>query len=370
MKRPTWSIGTRLLLAQAMVLIAGFATAGLVASLVGPVLFHDHMLATDHTPTAAELQHVENAYQIASATSLGLALAAASGAALLVSWYLTRRFQTPLVSLTRAAAHVSTGRYDVRVPADGAGPEIDSLATAFNTMAAQLQHIEDTRRSLLSDLAHELRTPIATLNAYLEGVHDGVTPWNPSTQHILEDQVDRLTRLADDIDAVSRAQERRFLLDRTTVNVDELVAAAILARTTGFQKKAVRLTNAGGPCSTVTVDRTRLLQVLSNLLDNALRHTPPGGLVTLAWHEDHGGVALSVVDTGDGIPAGQLGHVFERFYRGDTARDREHHGSGIGLTISKAIIEAHDGRLDVWSDGPGAGATFRLTLPAEDPTRR
>lgn len=364
MRRPPWTIGTRLLLAQAIVLIAGIATAGIIAMLVGPPLFHAHMLKADSTPGSSELEHVEQAYRTASALSLGLALAAATGSALLVSWYLTRRFQAPMLALTRAAAHVSAGRYDVRVPSNGSGPELDSLATAFNTMATQLAHTEDTRRRLLSDLAHELRTPVATLNAYLEGVDDGVTSWNETTRMILGDQVARLARLAQDIDAVSRAEEGRLSLDRAIVGVRDLVEAAHQAHAEAYSAKEVELVNADGPDAAVAVDRARLLQVLSNLLDNALRHTPVHGRVVLDWHVDEGLMALAVCDSGEGIPLNRLPHLFERFYRGDTARSHTHQGSGIGLTISKAIVEAHGGHLNAWSEGPETGATFTLTLPA------
>lgn len=363
MRRPNWRIGTRLMLAQAVVLIAAIATAALIASVVGPPLFHDHMLKADHSPDPSELEHVEQAFRDASVLSLGLAMAAALLISLAVSWYLTRRIQTPLTTLTEAAAQVSGGRCNVRVPVGDAGPEIDSLAATFNTMAGQLAHTEDTRRRLLSDLAHELRTPVATLTAYLEGIEDGVTPWNSETRTILADQVLRLSRLAQDLDAVSRAQEGRLTLDRAAVSINELVETACRAQSEPFAAKGVELVVNPGPDRVIRADRARLLQVLTNLLDNARRHTPAGGRVIVEWHSADRQVVISVSDTGEGIPASQLTHVFERFYRGDSARDREQQGSGIGLTISRAIAEAHGGRLDAYSDGEGEGATFVMTLP-------
>lgn len=364
MRRPTWRIGTRLMLAQAIVLIAAIATAALIASVVGPPLFHEHMLKADHSPDPSELEHVEQAFRAASAISLSLAMAAALLISLAVSWYLTRRFQTPLTTLTEAAAEVSGGRYDVRVPVGDAGPEIDSLATAFNTMAGRLAHTEDTRRRLLSDLAHELRTPVATLTAYLEGLEDGVTAWNADTRTVLADQVLRLSRLAQDMDAVSRAEEGRLTLERAAVSITELVETACRAQSEPFAAKGVELTIGPGPDRAIHADRARLLQVLTNVLDNARRHTPSGGRVVVEWQGDDRQVVISISDTGDGIPASQLPHVFERFYRGDTARDRERQGSGIGLTISRAIAVAHGGQLDAYSDGEGEGATFVMTLPS------
>ena len=363
MRRPTWRIGTRLLLAQMLVLVAAIATAAVIAALVGPPLFHEHMLKADHTPDPSERMHVEEAYRAASALSLGLAVLTALVLALIVSWYLTRRFQKPLTDLTTAAVEVSGGSYGTRVPVGDAGPELDSVATAFNTMAAQLAHTEDTRRRLLSDLAHELRTPIATLGAYLEGLDDGVRTWDDDTRLVLAAQVDRLARLADDIDAVSLAEEGRLNLDLVATPVAGAVQAAARSHAQAYAAKGVNLDLKTGPPVTAPMDRDRIQQILTNLLDNARRHTPPQGHVTLTWETGRDHVAISVTDTGDGIAPGQLAHIFERFYRGDTARDRERQGSGIGLTISRSIAEAHGGHLLARSDGPGTGSTFTVQLP-------
>lgn len=367
MRRPALSIGTRLLLAQTLVLVAAIATAALIAALVGPPLFHEHMLKADHTPDPSERMHVEEAYRTASAISLGLAVLTALALALLVSWYLTRRFQKPLTDLTRAAKEVSSGTYGTRVAAEGAGPELDTLATAFNTMAAKLAHTEDTRRRLLSDLAHELRTPVATLNAHLEGLEDGVREWDDATRTVLVDQVARLARLAQDIDAVSRAEEGRLNVEPSTTTVADVIEAVLRAHRYAFEAKGVELEVTPGPPTVLTVDEARIAQVLTNVLGNALRHTPAAGRVTLAWQTDGAEVAITVTDSGDGISSEQLPHVFERFYRGDTARDREQHGSGIGLTISRAIAEAHGGTLEATSGGPGTGSSFVLTLPLAAP---
>lgn len=363
MNRPTWRIGTRLLLAQAIVLVAAILTAAVIATLVGPPIFHAHMRRADRAPDPSERMHVEEAYRTANAISLGLAVAAALLIALLVTWYLTHRFQAPLTDMTRAATAMAGGRYETRVPVGDAGPEMDSLATAFNSMAGELARTEDTRRRLLSDLAHELRTPVATLAAYLEGLEDGVTPWNDDTRTLLADQVHRLGRLAGDIDAVSRAEEGRLSLELAPVSVADLVDTAVRAQQGAYAAKGVALGVAGGPPVTIEADESRLLQVLTNLFDNARRHTPAHGSVSIGWEYADRLVTIRVTDTGDGIPAAQLPHIFERFYRGDTARDREHQGSGIGLTISRAIATAHGGSLEATSGGAGAGSSLVLTVP-------
>lgn len=233
----------------------------------------------------------------------------------------------------------------------GAGAEVDALAGAFNTMAAQLERTEDTRRRMLSDLAHEMRTPISVLTVYLEALQDEVAHWDETTSELMGEQLARLTRLVEDINDVSRAEEGRIILDRTEQPVAELVRAAAEAYREAYAAEGVALNiDVDETAGDIEADRQRMGQVLGNLLSNALRHTPAGGQVTLsANRQGPGRVAIRVADTGDGISLEQIPHLFERFYRGDTARDRDHGGSGIGLTISKALAEAHGGRLTATS---------------------
>lgn len=357
---------TRLLLAQGVVLLAAVLTAGLVAAIVGPPLFHDHLVQAGLSPQSPELAHIEQAYTDASAVSLAVALVIALGGAFAVSWYLTRRLQRPLAALTDAAGEMSRGRYDTRVSSAGAGPELDALAATFNSMAGRLETTEDTRRRLLADLAHELRTPIATIGAYLDGLEDGLAAWDSTTARVLRDQTDRLARLAQDIDEVSRAEEGRIPLHRRPTRVGELVGAAVQAGSEGFADKGVRLlTEYGSAGCVVDVDPQRMAQVLGNLLGNALRHTPAGGSVTVASGRTSGYAVLTVTDTGDGIAPESLPHVFERFYRGEHARDRDSGGAGIGLSIVKALVDAHRGTVTASSAGAGRGATFTVTLPLD-----
>jgi signal transduction histidine kinase len=171
--------------------------------------------------------------------------------------------------------------------------------------------------------------------------------------------------LSEDISTVSRTEEGQLRLDLVTVQLELLVAAAVNTAAEAYEVKGVRLVpDIAVGLPELTLDPERIGQVLANLLDNALRHTPPGGTVTLSAATSRtGGVALSVSDTGDGIPAEHLPHVFERFYRVDTARDQTHGGSGIGLAIAKALVQAHGGQLTVTSPGTGQGSTFLIRLP-------
>ncbi|WP_344254346.1 HAMP domain-containing sensor histidine kinase [Terrabacter carboxydivorans] len=358
-------LATRLLLAQGAVVAAGIVTASVVAAVTGPPIFHEHLLQAASTAGGSEMMHVEEAFRDASLISLGVALVIALVCALVVTYYVNGRLQRPLASLTEAADEMGRGHYEARAEVDGAGPELTSLANAFNSMAAQLGATEDTRRRLLSDVAHEMRTPVATLGAYLDGLEDGVTDWGPETAQLFRAHNDRLARLCDDIGMVSRAEEGRLPMAPAPVRVGDLLHAAARQAESAFDAKGVGLEARPSPAWDVAVraDRERLGQVMSNLLSNALRHTPSGGQVTVTARATTQEVRVVVADTGEGLTPEQLPHVFERFYRGDSARTRDDRGSGIGLTIAKAIVDAHDGAITVSSDGPGQGARFVVTLP-------
>ena len=353
----------RFLLAQALVVAISLLVAAGVASIVGPQLFHDHLLMAGLEDPSAGLIHTERAYRDASLITLGVAVPTALLAALLASLWLSRRLREPLRELTRAASAMSNGDYDVRVTADRVGPEVATLATAFNTMAGRLGDTETVRRRMLSDLAHEMSTPVSVLAVYLDGLEDGVVDWGPSTHSVLSDQLTRLTRLVEDLDEVSRAEEKRIDLDLAEEPLGDLLHVAALAAREAYERKGVSLSVVPAT-GTVTVDHRRFQQILGNLLANALRHTPEGGRVSVdATRLGTGTVRIDVTDTGDGMTPAELEHVFERFYRGDAARSREHGGSGIGLTISRALADAHGGTLAATSPGPGQGSVFSLTLP-------
>jgi signal transduction histidine kinase len=357
-----WSLAGRLFAAQVLVVLVGAVTLGLVAVAVGPAIFRDHLRQASDSDAVG---HVEEAYASASAVSLGVALLAALVAALAVSGYVARRVARPVGQLAAAAADVADGRYHARVESPGIGSEFDTVAQAFNAMATRLSDVEETRRRLLADLGHELRTPVATIEAYVDAAEDGVAVVGEDTWLVLRAQTGRLRRLAEDVAAVSRAEEHQLDLHRRRVAAADLVRAAVAAAEPRFTAKGVHLRAPLGDTvdAEVDADPERMGQVLANLLDNALRHTPPGGHVTVAVDRDAAGVRFTVVDTGEGIPTPHLPHVFERFYRADPARHRDHSGSGIGLAIVRAIVAEHGGRVTAASDGAGTGARFTITMP-------
>jgi signal transduction histidine kinase len=357
------SLTAKLLAAQLAVIVAGSATLALVALLLGPTLFHRHVRdALGYVPPTV-LHHLDQAFGESLALSLGVAIAAAGATAAAIGWLVSTRITRPVSALAGAARHVSRGDYDTRVTVSG-DDELTVLARSFNEMAASLASAEERRRRLLSDVAHELRTPLATIDAYLEGLADGVVQPEPETWRLLRAESARLERLSNDINRVSRAEEHQLDLRVEPTRPSRLIENAARAAAPAYAAKGVELQIDPEPVTArVEVDPDRIAEVLANLLENALRHTPPQGVVTLAAREDGDTVLLTVEDTGEGLDPSDLERVFERFYRTDTARSRDRGGSGIGLTISRALVEAHGGRLWAESAGPGSGTRFVCQLP-------
>ena len=357
------SLAGKLLLAQVLVIVAGSATLLLVALTLAPDFFRDHVREALGVVPDDVSRHLDEAFDDAVMLALWIAVAAAAATAAAVSWFLTLRIVRPVSRLARAAGRVSQGDYGERVPVVG-DDELALLARAFNDMAASLESAELRRRQLLGDLAHELRTPLATIEGYVEGVRDGVVPAAAPTWRVLETETARLRRLVDDLQKVSRAEERQLDLRPRRVEAAELVAASVAAAAPAYAAKEVALRSSvedGLPA--LLADPDRLGEVLANLLDNALRHTPAGGSVEVSAARRGAHVELAVRDTGEGIAREHLGRVFERFYRVDRGRSREQGGSGIGLAVARALVEAHGGAIQAESDGPGRGARFAVSLP-------
>ena len=364
-RRPAPGLAARLLAAQSLVLVAGALTSWLVASAVAPGIFHEHLVEAGVAHTAQETVHVEEAFASALIIALVVALLVSVAVALAVTWYFTRRVQRSVAAVAVAAAAIAEGRHGSRVPSPALGAEFDQLAATVNHLAQRLEAVETTRRRMLADLAHEMRTPLATIDAHLEAVEDGLRDLDQPTLAVLRGSTQRLGRLAQDMTAVSKAEEGQLPLSRSTTSPQALVEVAVAAAEEAFQAKGVSLSTATTATPAVSADAERMAQVLANLLDNALRHTSSGGVVTLATTSpDPGWVEVTVTDTGTGIEPEALSHVFDRFYRADLARTRDRGGSGIGLTISRALVEAHGGGISARSAGTGAGATFTVRLPA------
>jgi signal transduction histidine kinase len=232
-------------------------------------------------------------------------------------------------------------------------------------MAARLATTEQVRRQLVADLAHELRNPIASLRATAEAAADGVLPAGAATWATLLEQTGRLERLAEDVTALSQTDERQLRLHRSPMQATDLARDAAAAAQAGFDAAQVTLTCEAEPGPyLVDVDPDRMGEVLANLLSNAYRHTGAGDTVTVSVQRQGRTVQIAVRDSGDGFPTSDTEKLFERFYRGDHSRRRDNAGSGIGLTLARAVTIAHGGEVTAHSDGPGKGAMFTVSLPA------
>jgi signal transduction histidine kinase len=335
-----------------------------VALAVAPGLFHDHVRDRLGVLPDDVVDHLDMAFEQAALVALAVAVTAAVVTAVAVSVLATLRIARPVRALVGAAQRIRAGAYDVRAPV----PEVDelgALATAFNAMAAALEATERRRSELLADLEHELRTPLATIEGYVEGLADGVVEPGGSTWAVLEAQTRRLRRLVEDLSAVSRAEERAATLHLRPVDPAELVRSAVAAAEPAYAAKGVRLRHdAPRDLPRVAADVERLGEVLANLLDNALRHTPANGSVTVAATRIRAGVRLTVSDTGEGIDPRDRPRVFERFYRGERSRARPAgEGSGIGLTIARALVEAHHGSIRLADDQRERGTQIQIDLP-------
>ncbi|MGP9682218.1 MULTISPECIES: sensor histidine kinase [unclassified Brachybacterium] len=357
-------MASRLMVGQIMVLLAGALTITVLTVIIGPAAFHHHLLQTDLPMGDTDLVHIERAHRDALALALGVGLVVSLLAAGLVTWNLTRRLRVTLHGLTSAVDELSRGHYSTRVPVIGDGTELDSLAATLSDMAARLDVVEETRRQLLSDLAHELRTPIATLSAHHEALADGVIDPD-SVMPILASQTVRLSRLAADISEVSRAEEGQLLVEPRPLVAHDLLASVLREWQERFEgaEVALRLDTTTGRSPVIHADPDRLAQVLGNLLSNALRHTASGAAVTVSAAAHGRTVEIAVADEGEGFAAEDRSRLFERFFRADSARTRENSGSGIGLTISRALVDAHGGTMTATSEGPGRGACFTISLP-------
>jgi two-component system sensor histidine kinase BaeS len=297
------------------------------------------------------LAAIDKGIWVAAIVAIGLAaLVAFAGA-----YYLAR----PLKRLTTAVQTVTAGDLTHRV--DTAGPlEARRLGEAFNEMAASLARSESLRRRLVADVAHELRNPIASLRAQAEGIAEGVLPCEPARLASLADDTTQLSRLVDDLQELSAADAGALTYRMERIELAPVVEAeARRARARAGERLDIVVDCAAGHM--VTGDDGRLGQVLRNLLDNAIRHTD-GGEIRVTCTETAGRVLVEVSDTGEGIPDADLPYVFERFYRADAARARDTGGSGIGLALSRRIVEDHGGTIFA-RNREGGGATVGFTLP-------
>ncbi|HEX7002058.1 MAG TPA: ATP-binding protein [Trueperaceae bacterium] len=336
----------------------------------GGVLSDDEALALaepdgDSVSRSTLLAYVRSSLERRTVALVGSAVLALALAAVL-ALLLARLIARPIETVTAAAGRISAGDLSARIPLGRrreGGSETARLASSFNAMADSLQRLEESRRIMVADIAHELRTPLTVMRGRLEAMEDGVADLNLEEVRDLHAQVLVLTRLVEDLRTLSLADAGRLSLHLDDVDMAEVARVAAAGHRVRADERGVTLEVDASAPAPVRADKERLLQVIGNLLDNALTHTPPGGCVALRVSQARGSVAVEVRDTGPGIPSGQEGRIFERFVRTDDARSRAKGGSGIGLAIVKTLVELHGGVVSA-ANAPSGGAVFRVELPA------
>ncbi len=366
------TLGTKLFLSYLAVMLVGMLVLVAVAQLTLPDAYGRHMAMMNGTGMMNGLGPGRGAgngtgfqgFRSGFYEALGWAGLAALVVALAVSLLISRTLAAPLRAMTAASERMAEGHYDERVARAGSD-ELGQLAGSFNAMAEKLEQVESMRRRLIGDVAHELRTPLTAIKGSMEGLEDGVIPSSPETFRQLAAETDRLSRLVDDLQELSRVESGALVLDLGPVSL-AAVAGTLRKRLEGaYAEKGVGLKiDLSATLPPVRADGDRLLQVLTNLLNNALRYTPSGGRVTIFAERRDRELVVHVADTGSGIPAEHLPFIFDRFDRVDPSRSRQGAGgSGIGLTISRSLVEAQGGRMWAESAGEGLGSTFSFSLP-------
>lgn len=373
-------LGAKLLLSYLAIIVVGVAVLIVASQFILPTSFNRHMtgmmgMTNDGMGMGMGGQGFGGSDQMAQLyvdfrASFNEALTYAALAAMIVaialSLFFSRNVIAPVRAMSLASQRIADGRYDERVRVNGTD-ELAQLALYFNQMAEKLNQIETMRRRLIGDVSHELRTPLTAIKGSMEGLMDGVLPATNETYQQIHTEADRLNRLVDDLQELSRVEARAYQLDIRPADVSTLARTVTKRLAPHSESKRISLDLELAPdLPRVLADEDRAVQVLTNLTGNALQYTPEGGRITISAKRIDNEVQISVSDTGVGIPPEHLSHIFDRFYRVDKSRSRQSGGgSGIGLTIARALIEAHGGRIWAESAGDERGSTFVFTLPVE-----
>ena len=319
------------------------------------ILLMSSRLPFSSDPRAQEF--VQRNTQLLIYSSLGATLVA-----FLLGIFISRTLTRPIRELTAATHAISEGNLNQQVSVRS-NDEMGELARAFNRMSAELARSVHTRRQMTADIAHELRTPLSLILGHAEAVHDGVLPPSRENFEIIREEAGRLEHLVDDLRTLSLADAGELKLNPQHVTLPKLLQDLAALYQFQMQKKNVNLqVDVEQPLPELTADPARITQVLTNVLDNALRHTPEGGRIILAAKLTADGIEISIRDSGPGLASEDLERIFDRFYRADASRHRADGGSGLGLAIAKSIVQAHSGQIRAESK-LGDGLKVIISLP-------
>jgi len=365
-------LGLKIFLSYLLVILIGMGVLAVTTRFTLPGAFNRHMagmgrqfgpMGMMRDPGGTMMSDFYRGFRDSFNEAMLTALLVATGVAIGVSLLLSQGIVAPLRAMMQATQRIAEGHYDERVQIRGSD-ELQQLAARFNQMAEQLEQVEIMRRRLIGDVAHELRTPLTAIKGSMEGLIDGVLPPTPETFEQIYQEAERLNRLVNDLQELSRVEAGAYELSLRAVGASNVIKTVVKRLRLQFEEKGVALlTDLPAEEVHVWADEDRLVQVLTNLVGNALQYTPAGGTVTISIAPQADKARFSVRDTGIGISAEHLTRIFDRFYRVDPSRSRTRGGSGVGLTIAKYLVEAQGGRIWAESEGEGKGSTFSFTLP-------
>lgn len=369
----TWKV----FLSYLLVVFIGGVVLITAASLSVPAAFERHLVSMNEIMISGNIagnneqmvSDLFSQYNKAVLEAVTYAALAALVGAVLASFLISRQVVTPTLRMMSLSKRIAEGEYEERLSLPGGQQadqidELGRLALSFNQMADKLEKTETIRRELIGDITHELRTPLTAVKGYLEGMMDGVFPADPETYQQIHSEIDRLQRLVNDLQELSRVEAGAFQLMLTPVSPASLIERIQNTLGRQFEEKNIQFEIDIEPnLPDINVDKDRIIQVLTNLVGNALQYTPSGGKVTLLVRREPSDLLFSVTDSGIGISADQIPLIFNRFYRTDKSRTRTSGGSGIGLTIARALVKAHQGKIWAESMGEGKGSTFSFQIP-------
>jgi signal transduction histidine kinase len=360
---PKLGLRERLFLSHIIVMIVGLSSLVVVGKLYSPRFFLIQLQKLESSGFSLVLvksrlvEGFESAWSRGAFWSVVIGASTAGGLSYLVS----KRIMQPLVQIEQITQKFAAGHLEERLPSSEI-PELNRLATSFNRMAIGLEGVEQRRRELISDLTHELRTPLTVVEGYLEGLADGTIEPSTDIYQRLVKETTRLRRLVNDLQELSKAEAGYLPINAQPVTLYPLLAA-LVEKCSAQLLEGTTVLELDCPVDLpmALADPERVEQVMVNLLGNALRYTPEGSVTVKAWHRLEQ-IWIAVIDTGQGIAPEDLPHVFERFWRSDRSRDRTSGGTGIGLSISRRLVELQGGKIEVESK-LGQGSTFRFSLP-------
>jgi len=346
----------KLFLSYLVVIIVGAVVLATTAEFAVPTAFDRHMMAMNEMMMPMMDRNdfgldLFSNFRSAVTEALAIAALSAVSVAIFVSVFISRQVVAPVHKMKTFSQRIAEGRYDERVQISGDVSkgdidELNQLALSFNQMADKLEKTENMRRQLIGDVTHELRTPLTTIKGYMEGLIDGKVVPSDNTYQSVYREADRLQHLVDDLQELSRVEAGEYNFNPKPISPYSLVDTVVDQLGRQFDEKGVALDIDLAPnLPYVIADDVRIGQVLTNVVGNALQYTPTRGNVSIKSFHKEGEVFFSIKDSGIGISSEHLPSLFARFYRVDKSRSRVGGGSGIGLTISKYLVEAHDGRI-------------------------